>query len=313
MKKLSFKKLFKSEVSIFALFTGLKVAGIFVGVLLLVSYIFWIILSLNNVFFESQGFVTASALREAYFDYVLKSVSDLAPYILAFVIALFFAGVFVANILLRPFQIIARYCEKKAQGEEAIYDPDSFSDFKLLTRFSSIFFLYLDEVKEKGKLEPASIPSQFLGIHKPVFDKVFFFHFFFLILIIALISVSMLNMGAASMRQDMVDLAVSSLKMHGAGTSHFFQEQAYLYDSISVVAALLLVAAYILLSFHLYGRVSGAIFGFFSTMRSFMKGDSKARVRLLGYNHVRPYGRAFNQYLKYIDIELGKKEKSGNK
>ncbi|MBC75544.1 MAG: hypothetical protein CME64_05955 [Halobacteriovoraceae bacterium] len=63
------------------------------------------------------------------------------------------------------------------------------------------------------------------------------------------------------------------------------------------------------LSTHLYGKVNGAVFGFFSTMRAFMKGDHKARVHLLGYNHIRPFGRAFNQYLKWVENNFKEKNK----
>ena len=297
----------------FALATGLKVTGIFVGVMCLIGYILWIMLTMNNVFFEAQGFLAADAFKEAYFDSVLRSVSDFFPYILMFVVILFFGGVLISKMLLRPFKVIGDYCEKKEQGEKASYNPDSFSDFRLLTRFSDFFFTYLDESLKKGYVLPNTIPPQFLGIHKPVFDKIFFFHFFIMVLIVASISVSMLNMAMAFIREDMVDLAVLTLKKHGQQTSHFFQEQAFLFDSVNVVATILLCFSYILLAFHLYAKVSGAIFGFFSTMRAFMKGDRKARVRLLGYNHVRPYGRAFNKYLKRIDGNLGMEEKSGNK
>lgn len=311
IKKQNFKNLFKSETSLFALATGLKVTGIFAAASILIFYLFWLILSLNNVFFESQGFSAKIAFKDAFFDHVLRSASELFPYFFLLFVVLFFGGVLISKMLLRPFKVIADYCDKKSEGESANYDPDNFSDYKLLTRFSDFFFQYLDDSVKKGKLVSNSIPPQFLGIHRPVFDRVFFFHFFFFIFILGLIAVSMLNMATTYMREDIVDLAVNSLQLRGQGTSHFFQEQAFLFDSINIVGTLILCLAYALLSIHLYGKVSGAIFGFFSTMRAFMKGDTKARLRLLGYNHVRPYGRSFNRYLKYIDAKLSEETSQG--
>lgn len=312
-------KIFKSEDSLFALATGLKVAGIFVVVLMFVSYIFWLVLALNNVFFESHGYMSGQALREAYFDHVLRSSVDLLPYLSLVVVGLFFAGVYVAKVLLRPFKVIGKYCELKAEGKSVSYIPEQFSDYKLLTRFSDFFFQYLDDSVAKGTLVSNSIPPQFLGIRKPVFERVFFFHFFLIILIIALISIMILNMSATTIREDIVDMAVQVLRTHGKGTSHFFQEQAYIFQTINVFATIVLFLCYSALSWHLYSKVSGAVFGFFSTMRAFMKGNHEARVHLLGYNHIRPYGRALNKYLKYIGAKLsderkdGKTEKSGNK
>ena len=63
----------------------------------------------------------------------------------------------------------------------------------------------------------------------------------------------------------------------------------------------MIISSYLTLAFHLYGKVSGAVFAFFSTMRSFMKGNRKARVHLIGYAQIRPHGRSFNKYLDYIE------------
>ncbi len=196
MPKIKLKKLFRSDTSIFALTTGLKFAGIFILVSALIGYCLWIILALDNVFFESQGFLAAKTFREAYYDAVLKSASDMVPYLVLFIICLFFAGVFISKILIRPFAVISNYCERRLEGEEESYEPDSFSDYKLLTRFSDFFFQYLEDSTKKKKLLSNSIPPQFMGIHRPVFERAFFFHFFLLTLAIALVAVTMLNMAS---------------------------------------------------------------------------------------------------------------------
>ncbi|MCO4756014.1 MAG: hypothetical protein KC478_16150 [Bacteriovoracaceae bacterium] len=295
------RKLFKSEASQFALFTGFKFAGIFILVGCLTSYIVWLMIALNNVFFEAHGYMNELALREAYFDLVLKSGEQWLPYLFGLVVALFFAGVFMAKMLMRPFRVLANYCEHKMEGENAVYIPDQFSDYKLLTRFSDFFFQYIEDSRRKGRLEENTIPTRFLGIRRPVFEKVFFFHFFLLTLIIALVANSLLSLIISEIREDTVDLAVSVLKAHGAGTSHFFQEQGYIFDTITIASAGILFTSYMMLAFHLYGQVSGAVFGFFSTMRSFLKGNTQTRVHLLGYNHIRPFGRVFNKYLKWVE------------
>ncbi len=303
------RKLFKSEASQFALFTGLKVSGIFILVYMVTSYIVWLLISVNKLFFEAHGYLNERALSDAYFDLVLKSAEYWLPYLFVFTIALFFGGVLLAKMLMRPFKLLAEYCEGKMNGESVVYNPDIFSDYRLLTRFSDFFFSYIDNCFEKGELTDNAIPSNFQGVRRPVFEQVFFFHFFLVTLIIALVAVLILYLALSEIREDIIDLAVSLLQAHGAGTGYFLQEQGYLFETISLFSTGILFVCYMFLSTHLYGKVSGAVFGFFSTMRAFMKGDHQARVHLLGYNHIRPFGRTFNQYLKWVERSLKEKNK----
>ena len=58
---------------------------------------------------------------------------------------------------------------------------------------------------------------------------------------------------------------------------------------------------YLGLSFHLYAKVSAPAFAIFATMRSFLKGNTKARVHLIGNYYARPETKKLNQYLDYIE------------
>jgi hypothetical protein len=62
---------------------------------------------------------------------------------------------------------------------------------------------------------------------------------------------------------------------------------------------------------HLYGKVSGAAFGIFSTMRSFMKGDHFSRVHLVGYAHIRDNTRKLNKYLDFAQNNFEKRKPKG--
>ena len=110
-----------------------------------------------------------------------------------------------------------------------------------------------------------------------------------------------------------IELAVTSIDKNGKEIAYFLKNQEYLFESIQHITIGTLLVVYAILAFHLYGRVSGAVFGYFSTMRSFMKGNRKARIHLVGYPHIRPYSRAFNKYLdlvcREIDNDEGKKKK----
>jgi hypothetical protein len=82
----------------------------------------------------------------------------------------------------------------------------------------------------------------------------------------------------------------------------------FILDDIIGLTIALISFSYILLGLHLYSKVSGAAFGIFSTMRSFMKGNYSSRVHLVGFAHIREYTRKLNKYLDYIQNNFTKEQ-----
>jgi hypothetical protein len=292
--------LFTEEDSIFVLKTALKVVGIGLFNLFFIFFTIYSLLKVNSIFFEAHGYSSAQELRSAYYQFVLSASLEYLPWLLLFFVMLFFAGVYVANKLLRPFNGISNYCEKALESENASYDIDSFSDFKLLTRFSEYFFSYVNLCREEKKLRKHSIPPQYTKIHGPVFDRVFFFHFLLLISIICIFTLVVMNIITSEIYEGLIELAIQTLKTKDHPTRQFLLGQAGLFDMITWLSMLTTSVLYLLLSAHLYSLVSGAAFGVFATMRSFMKGNYSARVHLLGYTYVRPFTRNFNKFLDYL-------------
>ena len=293
------KRVFKTEDSRFLLYTASKIAGIYIMAMGLVSYLIWIVLSLNNIFFESKGFPELAEFKSAYFDYILRNTFESLTYIFAFYVVLFFAGLYIGKILTRPFDIIASFCNEAIENKSANYNPDLFSDFKLLTRFSDFFFQYIYEARCKKELKPNTIPPTFSKIHQPVFDRVFFFHFFLLITILAIITSTYVSAMIYEMYDQMINLAIKTIPNDNS-MAYFLKNQEFIFDSVRWFAIIIIVIMYIALSVHLYAKVAGAVFAFFVTMRSFMKGNRDARVHLLEYRHLRPQGRAMNRFLEHI-------------
>jgi hypothetical protein len=300
LKLRNIKKLFKSEDSRFILATGGKITLITLIVMMFVAYMLWVVISVNNVFFEANGYLEIIELRQAYFDFILTSTLYKFHYYLAFYIVLFLMGIYVGRILMRPFEIIGAYCESIIENKGDTYNPDLFSDFKLLTRFSEFFFQYLQESRRKGELFQSTIPPQFSKIHGPVFDRVFFFHFMLFISIISIVAGSVIIVTTVEIHESIVDLAIQTLSNKSTVEGYFLKNQTYIFESIQYVTVGTMIFSYIALGFHLYSKVAGAVFGFFSTMRSYMKGNHYARVHLVGYSHIRPHSRALNKYLDYM-------------
>jgi len=309
-KRLKLNKLFKGEDSKFFLANSLKVSSVYLLTSVFAIYSIWLVLSLNNVFFEANGFMGIEELKNVYFDFIAARVLHNVAYVFGFYIILFFAGMYLTKVLLRPFEIIGDYCTNVIDNKNEVYNPDTFSDYKLLTRFSEFFFQYISDARKNKELTSNTIPPTFSKIHGPVFDRVFFFHFTLFISIITLVSSIFLMVITTDSYDSMVELAVKTIPNTGNNVAYFLKNQKFLFESVQIYSICILVISYFFLAFHLYSKVSGPVFGFFSTMRSFLKGNHSARVHLVGYPHIRPFSRAFNKYLDAVCRELEVEEEN---
>ena len=301
---LNIKKFFKTikePENSFLMSCGIKISAIYLIVLSIFYYLTWIVVSLNSIYLESNDIGFNQDLREDFITQATLVMVDQLGAVFISLLLLFITGLYIGKVLLRPFEVIGEFSRKQVEGEKGSYVVDLFSDYRLLTRFSDLFFQYIHQSLEKKSLTPREIPTHYQGIHKPKFEKVFFFHFFILIIILATGSGLFLYNVSTQMHSDIIDLLLKILKSDSNNVGYFVSEQITIFESIVLVAILSLFVSYSVLSFHLYGRVSGAIFAFFSTMRSFMKGNKSARVHLVGYAHIRKNGRLFNKFLDYIE------------
>lgn len=300
------KRVFKSEESRFILFTGLKVSAISFFISVFVGLMVIEVMRLNYAFFKSQGFPDFGG-QTPYYDFLTSGFIDNLYVLFAFHIIIFFLGCYVGWLILRPFKTIGEYCERVLEYPNAIYKVDEYSTYKLLTRFSEFFFEYLRESRKKGVMTTNSIPPQFLGIHKPVVDKIFMLHFGLLLVIISISSAVFTIQNTTSIFENMIVLASKTLP-NARNAERFFSGQMFIIDDMIALTIVLISVGYIGLGFHLYDKVSGAAFGIFSTMRSFMKGNYFSRVHLLGYAYIRDYTRKLNKYLDYIEQNLNKEK-----
>lgn len=300
------RKVFKTEDHRFMLFVGLKVTGISFGITVVIYWFIFQILRLNFAFFRAHGFPEFEE-GSPFFDHVIQEAIENLPIIFAFHIFLFFIGVYVGWIILRPFRTIGEYSESVLENQNAIYRVEEFSTYTLLTRFSEFFFEYLRESRKRNQLLSHSIPPQYSKIHKPVLDKIFMLHFGILLIIIGISSSVFIIENSGSIFESMAELASKTLADQRS-VSRFFSEQMFILDDIVILTIALISFCYILLGFHLYAKVSGAAFGIFSTMRAFMKGNYSSRVHLVGFAYVRDYTRKLNKYLDYIENNLTKEQ-----
>lgn len=301
---------FKGEDSKFLLFTGIKIMAISMVTFICSFYFLLQVLRLNFVFFESKGYPKLEILEQAWFEAVIGESLENLVYIFFFHIFLFFIGIYVGHIILRPFRAIGEYCQKVIDQPNAVYKVDDFSTYRLLTHFSEFFFEYLRESRKRGLILANSIPPQYSGIHKPMPDKIFIFHFVFLLTIVSISSTVFIVETINSIYSNMIELALTTLKFDPSLTE-FFTKQNFIYDQTVYITIGMTVILYSLLGMHLYSMVSGAAFGIFATMRSFMKGNYFSRVHLIGYSYIREHTRVLNKYLDYIQNNFDKEPPKG--
>ncbi len=296
---------FKDEEAKFRILTAVKFTLIPFGSFVLLGCLIWGILTLNLLFIEAYGKNGTSQFREAFYDSVLLATSDILPWLGVFFICLVVGGLYMANMVLRPFQVIGRYSEAQTNQIESSYNPEFFEDLRLLSRFSDFFFIKLQKLRSGELSLPIEIPEIFTRIHKPVFEYNFFIQFLLFTLMSTICATAMVHIVTVDIYDGMVNLSKETLK-HDNAVTYFLRSQGYIWDAIAYAVVALHTILYISFLNQLYQKVATPAFGFFATMRSFLKGNTGARVHLIGYTYVRTQSRKFNKFLDLAQAEFNR-------
>lgn len=295
------KSVFYTAESRFSLTTGLKFLSIPFLTSIFISLILYMFMEMNLLFFKANGFGSIQELEGAFYDFVLSGILPFIPIYFLFLCGFFFVGVYISKLLMRPFYSLTKYCEDVVDGYRGVYEPDEFSDLRLLTRISEFFFSHMETQIKNNKLEGIEVPEQFKRVHAPKFEKAYFLHFSLIILITLICFLFLTYMMTYTIHENLISLAIGALKSKDGNHNSFFLGQndimIYALSGIYIIST----GVYVWLAFHLYNKVSGAAFGIFSTLRSFMKGNFKARIHIIGYEHLRNSTRIINRYLDYLE------------
>ena len=298
-----FLKYLNDEELMFKIGMGLKFLGVSVFCLLSVLLFTYLLIRIDLIFFVAHGFPGADAFQNAFYDYIYSSFTDEIIWIALGGIFTFSLGYYLSGVMIRPFKAIGEYCEDKINDKNNFYAPDFFSDLKLLTSFSVFFFSKIDEAHIKGKLVQVDVPGQFTGIHKPNFEKNFFFNYLLVIAIFALLS----TLGIVLLNMEIRDHVFELSRKFLAGNkqvTYFLDEQFIIADIAVYFFTSLHLMLYFLLGVHLYQKVATPAFAVFATMRSFLRGNHHNRVHLIGYYYLRNDCRKINKYLDHVQKNL---------
>lgn len=302
-------KLKDTEVQ-FRLLTSLKMTLIFLTSFVLMGSYIIILLGVNLVFFKANESFGIKEFEVIFYDSLLGSLSDFAVYGSLILVFINIASIYISDLLLRPFRIIGDYCERKSlESSDQDYNPDFFSELKILSQFSEFFFNSIETAAENKKLSKVVIPKKYKKIHQPVFETIFFFHFSLYVLAsVLLLSIAIITFSD-SLYENLIQLAGTTLP-NSPSINYFMKAQNLIMDQITTISLTVGILLYLALAYHLYSRVSTPAFAFFATMRSFMKGNYRQRVHLIGYPYLRNQARKFNKYLDWVEKELVESDQS---
>lgn len=298
--------LIKDEQAKFRLFTIAKIISVSIFTLIVQALVIYLILNIDMIFFQSHNVTGVDQFESVFFDYIINQISNYTWQILTFLIFIVVIAMYISKLIMRPFNLIGNYCEKyMTEGESASYDPDFFTDLKLLTRFSEYFFLQVETAFKNNILLDAEIPHKYRGIFKPKFELSFFLQFFIILFVVSILSTIGLYVMTTNIYESLIALASDTLVLN-KNTQSFLSMQENLFRNVIISLTLVHFLAYVFLSIHLYSKVSAPAFAIFATMRSFIKGNRRARVHLIGNYHARPNTIKLNRYLDYVDKKLSK-------
>lgn len=285
---------------------ALRMTGNLLLTIILCAFLLHLFITINILFFEANGFPRLDVMREAFYDYVYGQVTTYLRYIGAFLLVYFFLGIYIAELTMRPFRLMAKYCQQKMEGKDATYDPGFYSDLQLLTNFSEYFFNIASSAETNKKLVPMAIPDRYKAIHRPLFERSFYIHYSAFILISSLITATALFFISAEIYDSVISLAVGYLKQRNL-SEVFFTGQAELYLAAITIVLMVHLFLSFLLTFRIHTLVATPAFGIFSTLRSFIKGQYHSRIHLIGSYFLRPECRVINQYLDYLEEHFSDK------
>jgi len=302
------KKLLENDLILFRI--GILWRLITIPILSLVFNIIFlsIFLQFNLLFFESQGYLQVEQLQGAFYDFIFSRLLIYVPYFIGFIALLAFLGIYVSRLLLRPFKLIAEYCQGTIDGKRVSYDPEFFRDLKLLTSFSEWFFNSVESAMKNKELKGLIIPKKFQKIHRPIFETSFFLHYSFLLSLGMIAAGIGVHMFAIDIHSHLIELSQVTLKKSKV-IGYFMGGQVDLFDSVTIFTLTLHLLLHIFLLIRLHGMVATPAFALFSTMRGFIKGNLNAKAHLVGHYYLRDYFRIFNQYLGHVKNSIGDEKK----
>lgn len=268
------KDLFSSYDSKFTIKTALLITSVPAVMLLLASYSIWLLLSLNFSYFLASGIPLDAHDVDVFMDYLLQTQVDNFPMVGLFFIVVFFIGIFLSHIILRPFNELTTMCDELVNSKDDRIRIVGLERSKLLIKLGNFICSYF-HAKKNGR--NISIPDELVNIKKPTMDYVFYFQFFCLIFILMSIAIGSLVLFADQLHASIIEAAINVLKAP-KGMSKFLASQQNVFDLIVLVPSLLGVFLYFFIAQVIISKIQGVTFGYVRDICEVAKGNTLRRL-----------------------------------
>jgi hypothetical protein len=268
------KDLFSSQDSKFALKTALLVSLVPALMLVIVIYSTWLLLSLNFSYFLANGFPLSEENQDVFIDFLMQSQAEYLPHTFLFFIGVFFIGLFLSFVILRPFNELSEMCRELILAKDERIRIVGLEKSKLLIKLGNFICRYF-EAQKSGR--EVSIPQELLVVKKPVMDYIFYFQFFCLILILMTVAIGSLYLFVDQLQDSIIYSAMHILKAP-KGMSTFLASQKNVFDMIVLIPSLVGAALYVLMARIIISKVQGVTYGYVRDVCEIVGGNKSRRL-----------------------------------
>jgi hypothetical protein len=268
-------QLFKSQDSKYYLKTALKVASVPLFCFSITIYSLWIYLGMNHSYFVANGFASGDNFKEVLMDSLLSNVNHYGVYLFLFIVGVYFVGLGISHLVLRPFKEISSYFKELENVYSEDYITNGMNEKKLVVKSIHALVHYLRNFQDEPNAH--YVPSEWEKINKPIVDKVFYLQYACIITILCIVTSMALYIFTGELHESIVENALKILNNNKTITI-FFQSQRDVLSSIYTTSIVLNVSLYVYLSKKIIDQVDGVSFAFFRDIKQIISGNHKQRL-----------------------------------
>jgi hypothetical protein len=287
------KGLFQSQDTKFTLKTALFITCVPALMMGLIVYSVWLLLAMNHSYFLANGFPLDSLSLGDFMNYLLESQLEYLPYLGLFFISVFFIGMFLAYLILRPFNQLMEMCQeiKNAKGERI--KIIGLGNRKVLIKVGNFLCQYSDAQKNKKMVE---IPNELKKVNGPVMDFVFYFQFFCIMSILTAITVTSIYVFTHQLHDSIIQAAINILKAP-KGIALFLSSQERVFELIVFFPSLISVVLYGFIARLIISRIQGVTYAYVRDICEIASGNTARRLTPREEDPGRQAAQAVNEVL----------------
>lgn len=271
-----FSNLFKSQDSKFFIKTAILITSVPLLTLSLIIYSLYLYIDMNYAFYLSLGYSNDPQLRSAFFDQIMLSLLDFFPWIALFLCSVFFLGLLISHLILKPFKLVAMMCKEYAKNKNAVFVFDTLNRQKLIIRCG---YLLIDFCKhrDQGNKGEFVMPASLKKITSPVPDYVFYMQYFAFMLILNGITIVSTFFCIQQIQQSIITNAITLFKMDNKVTLYLSNQQDST-NTIFMACIVFSIVLYTLLSKKIITDIEGVSFGYLRDIRHIVSGNFNIRL-----------------------------------